>query len=259
MTEISDRLADALSRFETIAVAASGGVDSTTLAVFAHRKNPAGVEIIHAASPAVPAAATARLRELAAIEGWRFVVTDAGELSDPRYRDNPANRCYFCKSNLYDRMRAMTSAQLISGANTDDLSDYRPGLLAAGERNVAHPFVEAGMNKLEIRRLAQMLGLPDIAELPSQPCLASRIETGITIDPEDLAFIEQVESQLLSVLACETSLRCRVTHAGIVMETDVTLSAEADALVTSLCAAAGRSYLGARPYRRGAMFKTGRA
>lgn len=259
MAEKSHRLGKVLSRFDTIAVAVSGGVDSITLAVFAHRMNPGGVQMIHASSPAVPASATARLGELALLERWRFTITDAEELSDPRYRDNPANRCYFCKSNLYNRMKMLTSAQLVSGANMDDLTDYRPGLVAAGERDVVHPFVEAGMNKSEIRLLARALGLPEIAELPAQPCLASRIETGIAIDPDDLAFIEQVERQLMDLLPREVSLRCRVTHTGIVMETDMPLSMKADAMVMSLCAKAGRTYLGARPYRRGAMFKTGPA
>lgn len=255
MAEAADRLAHALSRYDAIAIAVSGGVDSITLATFAHRRISSGVEMIHAASPAVPGAATARLCELARSEGWRLTITDAEELADPRYRDNPANRCYFCKSNLYDRMRAITSVQLASGANLDDLADYRPGLLAAGEREVVHPFIEAKMGKAAIRHLARALGLPEIAELPAQPCLASRIETGIVIEAQDLAFVDRVERGLAASLPRESALRCRITHAGIVVESETPLPAEADALVLSLCAAAGRTYLGARPYRRGSMFR----
>src|SRR6185437_16934761 len=103
---------------------------------------------------------------------------------------------YFCKSNLYDRIRDLTDAVIVSGAKMDDLGDYRPGLLAAAERTVVHPYVDAGMDKTAVRALARELGLDDVAELPAQPCLSSRIETGIAIYSNDLAFIDLAETRL---------------------------------------------------------------
>ena len=126
---------------------------------------------------------------------WNLTITDAGELADPRYRSNPVDRCYFCKSNLYDRIRQLTKAPIASGANLDDLDDYRPGLVAARERDVVHPFVEAGFSKSAVRWLARLMMLEDLADLPAQPCLSSRIETAIEVREEDLAFIDAAERE----------------------------------------------------------------
>ena len=258
--ESAAALAAALDRFDALAIAVSGGVDSMTLASFAHRRAPGGITMIHAVSPAVPAAATARVRTLAADEGWSLVVTGAGEFDDARYRDNPVDRCYFCKTNLYDRIRALTPHRIASGANLDDLGDYRPGLLAAAERDVVHPFVEAGLGKTQIRGLARALGLTGIAELPAQPCLASRVETGIAIDADDLAFVETVESRLAAEAPKGVTIRCRITHAGVVLEIGreaAPLGAALGEIVAGLCAACGRRFAGTRPYGRGSMFVRG--
>jgi len=257
---MSADLAGRLSGHARLAIAVSGGVDSMTLAAFAHRSRRSGeIEMIHAVSPAVPPAATERVRARAAREGWRLTVTGTGEFSDPRYRDNPVNRCYFCKTNLYDRIRALTPGAIASGANLDDLGDYRPGLLAAAERSVVHPYIEAGMDKAAVRALARRLGLDEVAELPAQPCLASRVETGIAIDPDDLAFIDMVETRLTAIAPAGMALRCRVTHAGITIEAG---SSAADAapladLAGVLCRAHGRHLISVGPYRRGAMFVHG--
>ena len=127
-----ERLDRVLDRFDAIAIAVSGGVDSLTLAAFAHRKRGLSAVMIHAVSPAVPLEPTERVRALAAAEGWTTIVTGTGEFDDARYRDNPANRCYFCKTNLYDRIRALTPHAIASGANLDDLGDHRPGGLVEG-------------------------------------------------------------------------------------------------------------------------------
>lgn len=253
----SQRLDRVLDRFESLAIAVSGGVDSLTLAAFAHRKPDIQVTVIHAVSPAVPAEATARVRLLTEAEGWATTVTGTGEFDDVRYRDNPSNRCYFCKTNLYDRIRSLTPHSIASGANLDDLGDYRPGLLAAAERQVVHPFVEAEMTKADVRALSHSLGLGEIAELPAQPCLASRVETGIAIDAGDLAFIEKTERRLAEIAAKGATLRCRITRSGVVLELGEGTSAQEHALgeiTARLCLEAGRAFVGARPYSRGAMF-----
>jgi len=253
-------LARQLARHRGLAIAVSGGVDSMTLAAFAHRLPEIGpVEMIHAVSPAVPPAATERVRARAAQEGWRLTVTGTGEFDDPRYRDNPVDRCYFCKTNLYDRIRTLTPHAIASGANLDDLGDYRPGLLAASEHGVVHPYVDAGMDKTAVRVLARILGLDEVAELPAQPCLASRVETGIAIDADDLAFVDLVERRLASLVPPGSALRCRVTRAGIAIEVgDETADRAALAdLARALCREHGRHLAGVRPYRRGAMFVHG--
>lgn len=260
---MSAELTQRLAGHRHLAIAVSGGVDSMTLAAFAHRLQADGimasVEMIHAVSPAVPPAATERVRQRGAREGWRLTVTGTGEFDDVRYRDNPVDRCYFCKTNLYDRIRGLTPDTIASGANLDDLGDYRPGLLAASERAVVHPYIEAGMDKAAVRALARQLGLDEVAELPAQPCLASRVETGIAIDPADLAFVDLVETRLAALAPAGTALRCRVTHAGIAIEVgdeaaDRTALAAAARL---LCRDHGRRLVGIGAYRRGAMFVHG--
>jgi pyridinium-3,5-biscarboxylic acid mononucleotide sulfurtransferase len=219
MTAAMTELQHVLDGIGRVAVAVSGGVDSMTLAVVAHRRLVAGASMLHAISPAVPPEATARVRAYAERERWHLEVFDAGEFDDPDYLKNPANRCYFCKTNLYGAMAARTTATLASGTNLDDLSDYRPGLQAAAEHGVRHPFVEAGMSKAAVRALARAMGLHDLAELPAAPCLSSRLETGIEVTPERLSLVHAVE-RLVSEALKPATVRCRLFHNGIAVQLD---------------------------------------
>lgn len=214
-----DELGSVLDGMGPIAVAVSGGVDSMTLATYVHRRRPGGVQMFHAISPAVPAEATSRVRAEADREGWHLTIADAGEFSDADYLRNPVNRCFFCKTNLYGSLAPRATAQIVSGTNTDDLGEYRPGLEAAKNYRVRHPFVEAGISKAQVRGIARHLGLAEIAELPSAPCLSSRIETGISIDAKMLGVVHAAEQWVVQQVQPRT-VRCRVRANGVVIELD---------------------------------------
>ena len=202
-----------------LAVAVSGGVDSMTLSAVAHRALESRARMYHAVSPAVPPEATARVERVARREGWRLEVLDAGEFADERYRLNPVNRCYYCKGNLYAAIARRTDAVIVSGTNLDDLSDYRPGLSAAAEHGVRHPFVESGIGKQGIRNIARLLGLGPLADLPAAPCLSSRVETGIAIEPHILVKVNAAERLIRQELGPRVA-RLRVRRTGLIIELD---------------------------------------
>ncbi len=234
---IRHNLIETLSQIGPAAIAVSGGVDSMTLACVAARLAK-GYEIFHAISPAVSAQATQRVRRYAESEGWKLHLIDAGEFNDPRYRENPLNRCYFCKTNLYAGISGSTSLPILSGTNLDDLDDFRPGLNAAREFDVHHPFVEAGIEKVDVRRIARELDLTDLSELPAAPCLSSRVETGIRIEAADLTMIDRVENFLSGRLGA-VALRCRIRKSGLCIEIDSTVltsisKSEIDGMVSNI-------------------------
>ncbi|QYZ67885.1 MAG: adenine nucleotide alpha hydrolase [Gammaproteobacteria bacterium (ex Lamellibrachia satsuma)] len=208
-----------LHRLHHVKVAVSGGVDSMTLALLAGRALGRQATIFHAVSHAVPDDSTNRVREVGKHEGWQLEFVDAGEFQNSNYVSNPYNRCFHCKSSLYSTLASHMEGTILSGTNMDDLSDYRPGLKAAENFDVIHPFVECGIDKSAIRRICHHLGYDEIAELPASPCLSSRIETGLTIKPEQLVFVHRVERKLHSALKPK-AVRCRIRHEGIAVELD---------------------------------------
>ncbi|RQH02092.1 adenine nucleotide alpha hydrolase [Paraburkholderia dinghuensis] len=257
------RLAAVLSNIVgPLAVAVSGGVDSVTLATFAHRCAAGRVEMFHAISPAVPEEATDRIEQLARDQGWRLRIVSAGEFTDENYMSNPVDRCFFCKTNLYACIARHCDAQILSGANLDDLREYRPGLEAAKRHSVRHPYLEAGIDKGAVRLLARELGLGAISELPAAPCLSSRVETGIRIRPEVLKAIHAVERSIARDFPTGI-IRCRVRAERVVIELDPetlaaivgkhedAVRAEADRIFAGIASTLELSF---EPYRNGSAF-----
>ena len=255
---MTDELFTLLRAAQAPVVAVSGGVDSQTLAAAAARENPSA-RMAHAVSPAVPKAATARVKALAQARGWALTCLDAGEFSDPAYLANPVDRCFHCKTNLYASLSRLGPGEVFSGANLDDLDDWRPGLRAAADHGVRHPYVEAGLRKTDVRALARDLGLGDVADMPASPCLSSRIETGLPVTQETLGLVERVEVWLREVRGARTA-RCRVRPWGLELELGAPELAREDdgvALVAALrraCPQIGERAIRVAPYRRGSAF-----
>ncbi len=215
MTVFQDlqRLNEVLEVTSPRLVACSGGVDSMLLATLAHRQKPQVTIVVHAVGPAVPAAASTRVKRWAHQEKWQLQLVNAGEFDDPQYLANPVNRCFHCKKNLYRTLRDIrgqldSSSVLLSGTNLDDLDDFRPGLEAAKEAAVRHPFVEASITKTQLREIARQSALP-FADLPAAPCLASRLYTGTTVQADLLQLIDQTEEWIREQTGLAV-VRCRV-------------------------------------------------
>jgi uncharacterized protein len=150
--------------------------------------------------------------------GVRHIVVDASELDIPGYAENSAKRCYFCKSNLYlicsAEARKLGIVHILDGANVDDLSDYRPGLAAAGDHEIRHPLIEAGLTKPEIRELSRARDLPTW-DRPSSPCLSSRFPYGTLITLEGLKRVSAGENVLRQLGFRECRVRYHDTIARI--------------------------------------------
>jgi len=206
-----------------VVVAYSGGTDSTLVAAAAALALGERALAITAVSPSLPPGELAEARRVARLIGVRHRAVRTRETEDQAYLANGLDRCYHCKSELYgvlDRVAedAGTSV-VVSGANVDDLGDYRPGLRAAKEHGIRHPLVDVGFTKAEVREAARDLGIPTW-DKPASACLSSRIAFGVRISVEELSKVGRAE-RLLKDLGFA---QCRVRVHGDVARVEVVLT-----------------------------------
>ncbi|WP_422927807.1 ATP-dependent sacrificial sulfur transferase LarE [Singulisphaera sp. PoT] len=194
-----DRLVETLRGYGRVAVAYSGGVDSTVVAKAAQIALGDATVAVTAVSDSLAAGELEEAEELARRIGIRHRVIRTEEFADPNYLRNGTDRCYFCKSELYGRLSGLLGElgvdAIASGANTDDAGDHRPGMKAAGENGVRHPLQECGLGKAEVRALAKAWDLPTW-DKPATPCLSSRVAYGESVTPERVKMIDQAEQWL---------------------------------------------------------------
>lgn len=260
LTRQYTRLVDILRECGSVCIGYSGGVDSVFLAKVAvdvlGRANVLAVTGRSAAYPRVQL-------EMALECVRRFDIPHAEvathELSDPNYATNPSNRCYFCKAELWSRLGTLAAARglavVLDGSNADDAGDHRPGMLAARERAVRSPLLEAGLSKAAIRGLSKRHGLPTWDQ-PAAPCLASRLPYGLAVTPERLRQIEAAEE-----LVRDRGFRdVRVRHHGDVARVELPAGQipsalqQAAALDEALRALGfQRALIDVEGYRRGAL------
>lgn len=229
----------------SVLVAYSGGVDSALVMAVAHEQLGDRALACIGVSPSYPTREMRDAIELAKNAGIPYRTVDTEEHLDPNYAANPVNRCYFCKSELHDKLRALADAEgwatVVDGNNASDVGDFRPGMAAARERGVRSPLLEAGITKAEVRAIAKALGLP-VWDKPAMACLSSRVPHGTPITPELLRQIESAEDALVDL----GFRQFRVRHHGEIARIELPVEefpqalAHHDALVTRIQAAGYR-------------------
>ena len=194
-------------------VAFSGGVDSSYLALIAHQELGPNALMVTAESPSYPTYQRNIALDLVKRHGFRHEFIASAEMEDANYVENPSNRCYFCKHELYSLLQEMAAQRgfqnVVDGNNLDDTGDYRPGRQAGRELQVRSPLIEAGLGKAEIRELSRLHDL-QTWDQPASACLSSRIPYGSTVTVEKLRMIDRGEE----ILRALGFAQCRVRHHG---------------------------------------------
>lgn len=224
LNEKRDRLLAILEGMRSVAVAFSGGIDSTVVAKAAQLALKEKAVAVTADSPSVARSELADARRLAELIGIRHIVVKTDEFANPDYLKNDGTRCYHCKTELYSTVEHLLPTLgvsiVVSGANLDDLGDYRPGLIAAAEHSVRHPLQEANFTKADVRAIARSWNIPTW-DKPAAPCLSSRLAPGLAVTVERTSRIEAAEGFLRSLGLRE----CRVRyHEGDLARVEVPIN-----------------------------------
>lgn len=213
-------LRQTFAAMDSVLVAYSGGIDSSLVLKVAHDQLGDSAVGVTAISPTFPAVELETATRVAKEIGARHELIDTDQLKIPAFTDNDANRCFHCKTDLYQLLGKLREtravAVIVDGTNLDDLGDDRPGIKAAREWDVRSPLVEAGLSKSDIRLLAKDLGLSNW-DKPAAACLSSRIPRGTTITREKLSRVELAEE----VLFAEGFRHCRVRDHGEIARIEV--------------------------------------
>ena len=233
--DIHQKLADLqayLRSLGTVAVAFSGGVDSSLLLKVAHDTLGDGAFAITAETHTMPSEDKPATEEFCRREGIRQYILTYDELQIPGFAQNPTNRCYLCKTALFEHMAAIANehgaAALAEGSNLDDEGDYRPGLRAVAEQGVKSPLRHAGLHKQDIRDLSRELGLPTW-DKPAAACLSSRFPYWHQITEQKLRMVDEAENYLRSLGVGQVRVRIHDDLARIeVSQGDIDLLARAD-------------------------------
>jgi pyridinium-3,5-biscarboxylic acid mononucleotide sulfurtransferase len=253
-----------LAEFPSVIVALSGGADSAYLAWAAHRAIGRQALSVTALSPSYSAHDRAVVDEFVRQLGARHEFIETHEMENPKYRANAADRCYFCKDELFGALDVMARARGVAvvayGVNADDTLDFRPGHRAATEHRVLAPLLDAGLRKAEIRLLSQRAGLPTW-DRPASACLASRLPYGTEVTPERLALVERGEAALRDLGFRQFRVRLHEKLARVEIapeELPRAMSPEVAASIAARLKAAGFTYvaLDLEGYRQGSLNET---